>query len=482
MTARRDHTDTGRPNYKHTRAGTGATACRRCDTPQQPGQPQPSLAQHRFRDVVWAGALAAVLLLSAMPGAKAKDRYDYAWDLQMKLRFRILPYWFDTAQDTNYGGYVLADSATGRGQAKEKQLVSQARMIWGFAHAHRKGYSDEQRNYLDAAAQGYRFLQQHFLDRQHGGYFWKTDLQGRVLNPRKILYGQAFVIYALVEYVRAGGPPEALQAARSLYDTLWQRAHDPKHGGWIEHFEPDWQAILKPMPGVEVEVPGYKSANTHLHMMEALAELAEVTNDPSIKRALAETLDLNKRYFYPRQPGRSCFHRQLNWKPVTDPNSAGLSYGHNVEFAWLMLRAEAVLERRPSWAHFEAHLRHSLRYGYDHQWGGFYARGLDDQPATDADKIWWVQAEGLAALTVAVQYRPDQAYIDALEKLLDFVTRYQADRDGIWLDTLTADGKVKNPAKAHNWKANYHDVRALIMFVEAFPPSEKPVRRRHRGP
>lgn len=427
---------------------------------------------------LWGLGLATVVLWGSPAAGRAADRYDWARNLALTLRRSVLPYWFDTAQDTNHGGYLLADSATGRGQAKEKQLVSQARMVWGFSHAHRKGYSDQQRHYLQAATHGYRFLQEHFLDRQHGGYFWKTDPEGRVLNNRKILYGQAFVIYALVEYYRASGSAEALQAARALYDTLWQHAHDPRHRGWIEHFEPDWQPILKPSPGAEVEVPGYKSANTHLHMMEALAELAEVTNDRAIRRALAETVDLNKRYFYPRQPGRSCFHRQLDWQPVTDPKSAGLSYGHNIEFAWLMLRAEAVLGRPPSWPHFEAHLRHALHYGYDHDRGGFYARGSDDQPATDTDKIWWVQAEGLAALTAAVQYRPDPAYIAALEKLLDFVTRYQADRDGVWLDTVSADGKVKNPAKAHSWKANYHDVRALILFVEAFAPPEKPVRPR----
>ena len=35
---------------------------------------------------------------------------------------------------------------------------------------------------------------------------------------------------------------------------------------------------------------------------------------------------------------------------------------------------------------------------------------------------------------------------------------------------MTADGKVKNPAKAHNWKANYHDVRALVKLIDAFAP------------
>jgi len=41
-------------------------------------------------------------------------------------------------------------------------------------------------------------------------------------------------------------------------------------------------------------------------------------------------------------------------------------------------------------------------------------------------------------------------------------------RTGIWLDTVTAEGKPKSTGLAHSWKANYHDVRALVKFIEAF--------------
>jgi mannobiose 2-epimerase len=158
---------------------------------------------------------------------------------------------------------------------------------------------------------------------------------------------------------------------------------------------------------------------------------------------------------------------------VTDPQSAGLSYGHNVEFAWLMVRAEQVLEQRPSWAHFEAILEHALRYGTDPERGGLYNRGFDDEPATDTDKVWWSQAEFMAALTEGLQHRNNPAWREALGKLIGFLRRHQIrPEDGIWLDTVTADGRPKSTAKAHNWKANYHDVRALVKFIEAFgrPP------------
>jgi mannobiose 2-epimerase len=415
--------------------------------------------------------LAAVATGCASPaGSGATNRNDYAREIRRELIEKIMPYWYDTTVDWKEGGYLLADDAVRKAPpASEKQLVTQSRMIWGFSHAHRKGLGDGKRDYLKAAQNGYRFLIDHMKDPQQGGYFWATDVHGKPVNERKIVYGEAFVIYGLVEYYRASGKKEALDRAMEQFRVLQARAYDATNGGWIEHFDRDWKPMLKPVPEAIVEVGGFKSANTHLHLMEAFAELYDATRDPEVRKAVEESLKINMRYFYPPDPGKSCFHRQLDWSPVTLPSSAGLSYGHNVEFAWLMIRAEEVLRRKPSWTHFNAHIDHALKYGYDHQRGGLYSRGSDDQPATDTDKVWWVQSEMLAALTDGLQNKPNAEWSDALDSLLKWIQTKQADpKDGIWIDTLTADGKVKSGGKAHNWKANYHDVRALVKFVEAF--------------
>lgn len=420
--------------------------------------------EQALRRTCFALALLWPLLLGAA------DRAQSAREFKRQLGEKIMPYWYDTAQDKQHGGYLLSDDAAKQAPpATEKQLVTQSRMVWGFAHAHLKGLSTANRNYLKAAEQGYRFLLAHFLDSENGGYYWTTDLAGKPLNQRKIVYGESFLIYGFVEYYRASRDEEALKRAMDLYNVLQRRAHDPKHGGWIEHFERDWTPMLKPGPEAIVEVGGMKSANTHLHLMEALTELYDATHDPEVRKSLEEAVKINATYFYPPKAGQSCFHRHLDWKPATEPSSAGLSYGHNVEFAWLLIRAQKVLGQRPSWDHFNAHIEHALNYGYDHKRGGLYSRGMDDQPATDTDKIWWVQAEMLAALTDGLQHKQDRAYSEALDKLVDFVFKYQANpADAIWLDTVAADGTPKNTAKAHSWKANYHDVRAMVKFVEAF--------------
>jgi mannobiose 2-epimerase len=399
---------------------------------------------------------------------------QHAAAYRAQLTQRILPYWLGKLDATN-GGFLLSDDAVrGFSLPREKQLVSQARMVWTFAHAHRHGLDDANQSCLKAAWNGYRFLTNHFLDPAHGGYYWKTDLAGQTVNDRKIIYGESFVMYAFVELHRATKAKPPLDEAMRLYRLLQRQAHDPQNRGWHEHFTRDWKRLADRDPSAEVEVAGFKSANTHLHLQEALAELYDVTRDPDVKQSLLESLDLNKRYFYPKDAGQSCFHRQPDWKEVTDPRSAGLSYGHNVEFAWLMIRAEAVLGQQPDWPHFYAHLDHALEHGYDHERGGLYHRGIGNEPASDQNKIWWVEAEMMAALTDALRHEENAAQRKALEQLIHFVNDYQTDpRSGIWLDTVTPDGKPKSTGLAHSWKANYHDVRALVKFSEAFASSRR---------
>ncbi len=417
----------------------------------------------------WGRWLAwGVWMVVGSAGVGAEPLAEQARAFRRQLIEQVMPYWHDRCVDARYGGYVLADDGKGGGGAAvDKQLVGQSRMIWGFSHAHLKRLGDGRRDYLLAAKKGYLFLRGHFLDRVNGGYFWKTDLEGKPLVDCKFLYGESFVVYALVEYARASGEKEPLEQALELYRSVQKGMRDPKNGGWIEHTERNWQPLKPGDPRNEVEVVGLKSANAHLHWMEALAELAEATGDPAVKASLAEALRINQEHFYPPDAGRSCFHRQPDWAAVTDPKSAGLSYGHNVEFAWLMVRAERVLGRTPSWGHFEAYLDHAMKYGCDRERGGLYGRGTGDEPATDTTKVWWAQAEWVAALADAYQHRPEPRWREALEKTLGFLVRHQVDpKDGIWRDTVAADGTVLRWDKAHNWKANYHDVRGLVKFIE----------------
>jgi mannose/cellobiose epimerase-like protein (N-acyl-D-glucosamine 2-epimerase family) len=411
----------------------------------------------------------------------------YATRYRRRLAETIMPYWHDVTRDDAYGGYlvhsdfqraaplriarrVLARSS--RAATRNKQLVSQSRLVWLFSYAHHRALGRSGVDYRSTAERGDRFLLEHFLDRDHGGFRWMTDRAGWPVNNIKSLYGQAFLIYAFTEFARAAGDRGALQHALDLHGVVNARLRDTEHGGWFEHATPDW-CVLRADDGLAVvEVAGLKSANAHLHWLEALAELYDATGDEDVRRSLLEARLINTRYFFPRDAGRSCQHRHHDWSAIDSATSNALSYGHNVQFAWMLIRAEAVLGVAPSWEVFYAHLDHALRYGYDHRRGGAYRLGFDDQLATRTEKLWWVQAELAVALTDALLHKWERRYSRALVQTLRFVERHQTDRaDGVWVELVTAAGRRDVPRKAGPWKVGYHEVRSLARLVDAFAAS-----------
>lgn len=348
------------------------------------------------------------------------------------LHERALPSW-SAIVDGRYGGYLLSPT--------EKQLATQSRMVWAFSHAHRLGLGD----YLWAAERGVELLLGRFADGEHGGFFWKTDRAGRPLDRRKLLYGHAFVIYALVEYGRAGGDPGALDRALALFRLLRERAHDGEHGGWLEHFEPDWRPILRPDVRVEVETAGAKSANSHLHVLEALTELYAESGDGEVGVALGEAIEVCTTQFLPADPAASVRQRSRDWRPA---GPRGPSVGHSVELAWLLTHAEGALGLEPSWERLDAYLAYALA-------------------APAADRIWWETAETLAALATAVAHRPDPGQLAELERRLSFALAHQVDPvDGLWLHAVAPDGSVVNPEKIATWKDAYHELRATVLLAE----------------
>lgn len=421
------------------------------------------------------------------------DRAELATFLEADLRERILPYWHAT-MDRARGGYIPREtfptrrarlratagrvvrrlardprpSLPGRGH---RHLVNQARLIWTFSFVHRLGYDDREHDYREAAQCGYRFLTERLIDRRNGGFAWLAEADGRIVDLRKILYGQAFALYALVEYHRATGLSEPLDHARSLFELVQDRMHDAANSGWVEHCEADFtplasHASVSGMPGT-----GLRSANTHLHWMEALIELADVTGGSSALSALEEALHINGTWFFPDDPGDYRNFRRPDWKAIDDLGPDLVSYGHNMEFAWLMIRAQEVLDVPPDWDRFEALLRHALRFGFDYEKGGFYWAGPGHGPASDREKIWWVQAEALAALTDALRHRRDASYERAMELLLRWIVEGQRMPGGLWAPRVDARGRRTPILAPGAYKSAYHEVRGMARFVEAFSPS-----------
>lgn len=416
------------------------------------------------------------------------NRGEVALRWETLLRERILPYWFDTSVN-QAGGYQLFDIAsraqpnswldsinslltklTNKNASNGRELrglVSQTRLLWVFSFAHNQGYTG--RDYLKAAEHGYRYLIATMLDSERGGFYWKADVKQGITQSFKILYGQAFSIYGLVEYHRASGLAEPVDQALSVYTAVQQcrQRYD-----WVEHCDRDFKPLVpmqSRLPGVPGLI-GLRSSDALLHWMEALTELYLATQDHLVRESLLEALGLLKKHFFSADATECCEYRGPQWEWIDDPGLRTLSHGHNLEFAWLMIHAERALALPLSWPIFDGLINHTLTCAFDYEQGGFYFRGLANQVASDTDKAWWVQAEGLIALADAQDRIDPERYARVLDLLLDWIFTHQAAGDGIWITSTDRRGKPKDLTKAGEWKAGYHEVRAIAKFIRTFEP------------
>src|SRR5260370_23697393 len=103
-------------------------------------------------------AICSTFLLACAVNLASAPLPQHAAAYRAQLSQRILPYWLGKLDTTN-GGFLLSDDAVrGSGTPKEKQFVSQARIVWTFLHAHRPRLDDTNNSCLKAAWNGYRFL------------------------------------------------------------------------------------------------------------------------------------------------------------------------------------------------------------------------------------------------------------------------------------------------------------------------------------
>jgi cellobiose epimerase len=435
------------------------------------------------------------------PRFQAQDLPQAAAAFDAVMRERMLPYWYDTTLDPVNGGYKFSDRYRSwqtllRGayhrlarlcsggtlrsptQSRVKHIIPHTRMLWTFAHAH--CYGDATRDYLQAAAHGYSLLTRQMWDAQNGGVYWIVSPSLQPQDSRKFLLAQGYAIYALTEYHRASGLAEPLARACSLFGLVQRKMRDVQNGGWFEHLTADFRPL--PFGGVDtpgsiLEKIGLKCSNTIMHWMEALSELYQVTHDAQVRAALEEAIYIATTKFYTLDLSARCNLRTPDWQRVAFTGDEGFSTGHDLEFAWLLLRAQRFLDVPLAWQRLEQHLNYALQFAFDQQRGGFFYDASTQPCPVLGNKTWWVQAEGLYALTemlMAAPAHPATAeYKAAALRLLRWIWNQQMLGDGVWIWSTDAGGNITNCVKAGEWKDAYHETRALCKFIAVFAPQQQ---------
>lgn len=376
--------------------------------------------------------------------------------VESDLRGNILPFWLRhvaiPGRRSLHG--QLASDLTVNPDAERGALLS-ARILWTYAAAFR-AYGDAA--YRDMAALAEHDLVTRFHDAQHGGFFWSIQADGTVHRDRKQVYGQAFAIYALSEWHAATGAREPLERAIATFQLLERHARDPGHGGYLEAFARDWSPVAD-MRLSPADQNDPKSQNTLLHVMEAYTRLLQVWPDAALRAALWDLVGRMLTRVLDVRTGHLRLFFTADWQPTSDK----ISYGHDIEAAWLLARAVATLDDAELAARMPAVVLRiadaTLAEGMDAD-GGIFNLG-DPGGIVDAGKEWWPQAEAVVGFLEAWRISGAARYFDAAARTWNFIATHLIDRrHGEWHRGVTRDGRV-DPAwpKVSFWKCPYHNGR-----------------------
>jgi len=392
-----------------------------------------------------------------------KNITEFRKAVYKELYDNIIPFWTRYAMDFEYGGYYgrIKNNLAIEKKAR-KSLILTARIIWSFSTLY---HLDQKEKYLKMAEHGYRFLMDKFFDQKYGGTFWLVDYEGVVLDAKKKIYGQAFTIYALVEYYTATGTREALDNAVMIFNLIEKNNHDKQNFGYFEASNRDW-STTEEMRLSEVDMNEVKSMNTHLHLMEAYSALYRVWKDEKLKIRLEELVSIFLDYIIDMKT----YHLKLFFDELWKVKSNTISFGHDIETSWLLCEAADLLDSAKLKTKIEElgikMVDVTLGEGFSKKNAIYTER--NEKGILLKNIQWWQQAEAVVGLLNAFKISGDEKYLIHAQKAWDFIETYFADRkNGEWFYEITEDN-LPEPSynKVSEWKGPYHNIRACLEIIK----------------
>ncbi|PWT71467.1 MAG: N-acyl-D-glucosamine 2-epimerase [Bacteroidetes bacterium] len=373
----------------------------------------------------------------------------------------ILAFWMQFAPDRENGGfYGSIDNSNHPNPETEKGLVLNARILWTFSAAFNQL---KDRKYISIAERAYHYVCDHFIDPEFGGAFWSVDFKGNKLDDRKQTYGIAFCIYGLSEYFRATADESALDLAKDLFEQVEEHAFDKKQKGYIEAFTREWSPISD-LRLSQKDANEAKTMNTHLHIVEAYANLYRVWPDRRLKKQIENLLEVFAHYIIDDSTNHMHLFFDENW----NVKSRLISYGHEIEAAWL-LQEVAEIVRHPGW--MVALRSRSVKIAEAAMEGMQADGGLNyesENGKMSDDKHWWPQAEAMVGFFNAYQVTGNLKYLQQSIKTWEFTEKYIKDHEnGEWFWGVHADHSLMSGFdKVGFWKCPYHNARACMELIE----------------
>ena len=374
----------------------------------------------------------------------------------------ILDYWLKNTIDKENGGFIgEINHQNVINNNSEKGAVLNARILWSFSAAYAVEKNPE---YLKTAKRAFQYIKDYFFDKEFGGIFWSLQADGKPKDTKNQIYAIAFVIYGLSEFYKIFKNEDALELAQSLFYKIELYSKDYKNKGYLEAFTRDWQEI-EDLRLSEKDANEKKTMNTHLHIVEAYANLYLIWPNPKLKDSIKEILEVIALYFINKYTWHLKLFFDENWKEKEDV----ISYGHDIEAAWLLQWCAEAIEDEDLIKNYQKYavaFADATKEGLDADGGLWYEYEPKEQKLI-AEKHWWPQAELWIGMINAWQLTQNEEFLEITEKNFEFVEKYIIDhKNGEWIWGVYADYSPIRKDKAGFWKCPYHNSRACIELIK----------------
>ena len=376
----------------------------------------------------------------SMPGAgdvtvlrACRDRY------RRELLESVTPFWLRHSLDREHGGYFTCLDREGQIYDTRKYIWLQGRAVWMFSRLYRTVAPE--REWLEAAALGERFLRRHARDAR-GRYYFNLTREGRPVAFQRKPYAAVFAMAGQLEYARATGDERMLAEAIDLFSRIEEWIADP---------------ALLDRPSLDASAPRTSKLSDVMVTIQLLLELIDAAPAQDARwdyRLRESTADAMRHY----EPTRGVFleHARSDGRFVFDtPDARLVNPGHSIEMAWFLL---LVLRRHPD-AALQARVLHTLEstleFGWDREYGGlFYFMDIEGHPPLPLEstmKLWWPHTEAIYAVILAYAATRDAKWLDWLSRLDAYSFAHFSDPAyGEWFGYCDRQGQPTNTCKGNN--------------------------------
>jgi mannose-6-phosphate isomerase len=330
-------------------------------------------------DRVGIGARAAAPAIAGPPTGEPLDIVSVHALFRAWLFDQALPFWGGAGHEGEGRGareHLGLDGAAS--DIPFKRMRVQARQVYVFSQAALLGWPEGEK----LARQGYEFIARRG-ERPDGGWVRRLSPDGEVVDDAVDLYDQAFVLFALAWYIRLTGSADA--ATRARRTTEWIGAHmRAPHGGFHN---------------VTPVEPGPRQQNPHMHLLEAMLALYEVTGEPAYAEVAHELVALFRRRLFDQATGTLGEFFEPDWSPASGAIGDHVEPGHHFEWVWLLDRCERLTGANAK-AEINRLYEFACRHGVDPQTALVWDVVARDGSVRQRSTRLWPQTEALKAHAV----------------------------------------------------------------------------------